>query len=192
MEFLYLVGCFEQWYVTVHTHFALNFLPVSVLVLEENPAQQGEQSDANLSKCCVGRCFTLPDSPLFTSQFFTSPDFSCCFVDGVSDLGGQLGDGVKQQTVQHGLSNTNRSSYFQRICVRSHSSSSLLQVRSAGPTSSRFQVRLLSARGSRLSGARGRSSTGLPLTSGVLLVEMTGGIFLKLRLSSKTRSTSWG
>lgn len=58
-------------------------------------------------------------------------------------------------------------------------------------TSSRFQVRLLRARGSRLSGARGRSSTGLPLISGALLVEITGGIFLKLRLSSNTRSTNW-
>lgn len=63
--------------------------------------------------------------------------------------------------------------------------------RSVGPTSSLFHVRLLRARGSRLSGARGRSSTGLPLTSGALLVEMTGGIFLNLRLSSKTRSTNW-
>lgn len=58
-------------------------------------------------------------------------------------------------------------------------------------TSSRFQVRLLRARGSRLSGARGRSSTGLPLISGALLVEITGGIFLKVRLSSNTRSTNW-
>ena len=58
-------------------------------------------------------------------------------------------------------------------------------------TSSRFHVRLLRARGSRVSGARGRSSTGLPLISGALVAEITGGIFLKLRLSSNTRSTNW-
>lgn len=45
-------------------------------------------------------------------------------------------------------------------------------------TSSRFHVRLLRDLGSRLSGARGRSSTGLPLISGALLAEITGGIFL--------------
>lgn len=59
-------------------------------------------------------------------------------------------------------------------------------------TSSRFHVRRLRARGSRLSGARGRSSGGLPLISGGLLVGITGGIFLKFRLSSNTRSTNWG
>lgn len=58
-------------------------------------------------------------------------------------------------------------------------------------TSSRFQVRLLKARGSRPSGARGWCSTGFPLISGGLLDEITGGIFLNLRLSSNTRSTSW-
>lgn len=57
-------------------------------------------------------------------------------------------------------------------------------------TSSRFHVRRRRAAfGSRLSGARGLSSTGRPLISGALVCT-TGGIFRKFRLSSKTRSTS--
>lgn len=48
MEIFYLVGCFQQWYVTVYTQFALNFVPVSVLVLEQNPVREGEQNK-NLS-----------------------------------------------------------------------------------------------------------------------------------------------
>lgn len=74
---------------------------------------------------------------------------------------------------------------------RPHSSAFRVMQSGLPLTSSRFQVRLLKARGSRLSGARGRCSTGLPLISGALLVEITGGIFLKLRLSSNTRSTNW-
>lgn len=63
-----------------------------------------------VKKYYLGRCFTVPDCPLVIAQRLLPPDFSCCFVDGVSDLGGQLGDGVQQQTVQHGLNSTNRSS----------------------------------------------------------------------------------
>lgn len=60
-----------------------------------------------------------------------------------------------------------------------------------GLTSSRFHVRLRSAFwGSRLSGARGRSSTDRPFISGVLVCT-TGGIFRKFKLSSKTRSTNY-
>lgn len=117
------------------------------------------------------------------------PDFSCCFVDRVSDLGGQLRDWMKQQAVQHGLK-TQIYRYFYEWMLPCWF---ILHVTlfDLSLTSSLFQVRLLRARGSRLSGARGRSSTGLPLISGALLVEITGGIFLKLRLSSKTRSTNW-
>ncbi len=71
-----------------------------------------------------------------------------------------------------------------------HKTWKMEEVIHTGLTSSRFQVRLRRAAwGSRLSGARGRSSTGLPLISEAL-VWTTGGIFLKFRLSSKTLSTS--
>lgn len=116
------------------------------------------------------------------------PDFSCCFVDRVSDLGGQLRDWMKQQAVQHGLKTQIYWIYAWMLPCWFILHVTLFDL---SLTSSLFQVRLLRARGSRLSGARGRSSTGLPLISGALLVEITGGIFLKLRLSSKTRSTNW-
>lgn len=49
MEFLYLVGCFEQRSVAVYKQFALNFVPVSVFILEEYPVREGEQNKKFIS-----------------------------------------------------------------------------------------------------------------------------------------------
>lgn len=128
----------------------------------------------------------------FTSQFLSdssyhqsalSPDLSGCFVHRVSDLGGKLRNGVEHQAVQHRL-HTQRS----RGWTPGGQEGGFLP---AALTSSRFHVRRLSALGSRLSGARGRSSAGLPFISGGFVVGIAGGIFLKFRLSSNTRSTNW-
>lgn len=38
--FLYLVGGFQEWYVTLRPQFILNFIPVPVLILKQYPAEK--------------------------------------------------------------------------------------------------------------------------------------------------------
>lgn len=39
-RFLYLVGSFQEWYVTLRSQFIFNFIPVSVLILEQYPGKK--------------------------------------------------------------------------------------------------------------------------------------------------------
>lgn len=39
-RFLYLVGSFQEWYVTLRSQFIFNFFPVPVLILEQYPGKK--------------------------------------------------------------------------------------------------------------------------------------------------------
>lgn len=39
-NFLYLVGCFQKWHVTLWSQFIFNFIPIPVLILEQYSAEE--------------------------------------------------------------------------------------------------------------------------------------------------------
>ncbi len=195
---LYLVGGFQEWYVTLRTQFILNFIPVPVLILKQYPGEKQHARGHMFIHSGFGNTMAhrgIHSQKVIISQstitwfflLFCRQSFWSWWT--AEKLNGAAGCPTLPEYTEEKEKKLNLTYGNQKVPPCRHIFDVMLSVLLL--TSSRFQVRLLRARGSRLSGARGRSSTGLPLISGALLVEITGGIFLKLRLSSNTRSTNW-